>query len=293
MIDQSEPLQKLPFSQRFGFAPLPTPLPLDAISVNLWTDLFNTLLLTSSKSDEEEQQKLGQDIWMHFLHMPLGEIPRTQMYEIVLLADIIEYVRDKSYVAPDFRVYDLLEFVCADQYTRSLRQPLQTQANQDFERDFAAVRLIDGLITPITDEQQRATIEIAMQTPLAGIQVQLHNSLALMSDHTDPKYGDSMKNSISAVETLCRKIIHENKATLGQALKQLKNAGIQLHPSLEKAFELMYGYTSDESGARHALMDEGHLELEDARYLLVTCSAFINYLVVKADKAGIKLETSE
>jgi len=293
MIDQSEPLQKLPFSQRFGFAPLPTPLPLDAISVNLRTDLFNTLLLTSSKSDEEEQQKLGQDIWMHFLHMPLGEIPRTQMYEIVLLADIIEYVRDKSYVAPDFRVYDLLEFVCADQYIRSLRQPLQTQTNQDFERDFAAVRLIDGLITPITDEQQRATIELAMQAPLAGVRTQLHNSLALMSDHDDPKYGDSIKNSISAVETLCRKMTHENKATLGQALKQLKNAGIRLHPSLEKAFELLYGYTSDESGARHALMDEGHLELEDARYMLVTCSAFINYLVVKADKAGIKLETSE
>jgi hypothetical protein len=34
---------------------------------------------------------------------------------------------------------------------------------------------------------------------------------------------------------------------------------------------------------------ESHLELEDARYMLVTCSAFINHLVVKADKAGIKL----
>lgn len=289
MIDQSEPLQKLPFSQRFGFAPLPTPLSLDTISVSLWTDLFNTLLLTSSTGDKEEKQKLGRDIWMHFLHMPLGEIPCTQMYGIVLLADIIEYVRDKDYVAPDFRVYDLLEFVCADQYARSLRQALQTQANQDFERDFAAVRLIDGLITPITDEQQREAIEVAMQTPLSGIRTQLRNSLDLMSDRDDPKYGDSIKNSISAVETLCRKLTANDKATLGQALKRLKDAGIRLHPSLELAFGQLYGYTSDESGVRHAMMDEDHLELEDARYMLVACSAFINYLIVKADKAGVGL----
>jgi hypothetical protein len=31
------------------------------------------------------------------------------------------------------------------------------------------------------------------------------------------------------------------------------------------------------------------LDQEDARYMLVTCSAFVNYLVVKADKAGVKL----
>jgi len=55
----------------------------------------------------------------------------------------------------------------------------------------------------------------------------------------------------------------------------------------------MYGYMSDESGVRHAMMGEDHLELEDARYMFVTCSAFINYLVVKADKVGIKLETQE
>jgi hypothetical protein len=117
----------------------------------------------------------------------------------------------------------------------------------------------------------------------------LRNSLDLMSDRDDPKYGDSIKNSISAVETVCRKLTGNNKATLGQALKRLKDAGIQLHPSLELAFGQLYGYTSDESGVRHAMMDEDHLELEDARYMLVACSAFISYLVVKADKAEVRL----
>jgi hypothetical protein len=118
---------------------------------------------------------------------------------------------------------------------------------------------------------------------------QLHTTLELLADRNQPNYRGSIKNSISAVETVCRKLTGNNKATFGQALKRLKDAGIQLHPSLELAFGQLYGYTSDESGVRHAMMDEDHLELEDARYMLVACSAFISYLVVKADKAEVRL----
>ena len=36
-------------------------------------------------------------------------------------------------------------------------------------------------------------------------------------------------------------------------------------------------------------MDEPNLDQEDAIFMLVSCSAFTNYLIVKADKAGIEL----
>jgi hypothetical protein len=51
----------------------------------------------------------------------------------------------------------------------------------------------------------------------------------------------------------------------------------------------MYGYTSDAQGIRHALMDEPNLSFEDAKFMLVSCSAFVNYLIAKAAKAGISL----
>ena len=34
-------------------------------------------------------------------------------------------------------------------------------------------------------------------------------------------------------------------------------------------------------------MDEDNLEYEDAKYMLVSCTSFINYLIIKADKAGV------
>jgi hypothetical protein len=78
------------------------------------------------------------------------------------------------------------------------------------------------------------------------------------------------------------------KATLGPALSAVEKK-TALHTVLKEAFQKLYGYTSDAQGIRHALMDETTLDMEDAKFMLVSCSAFVNYLVVKAQKAGIKL----
>ena len=64
---------------------------------------------------------------------------------------------------------------------------------------------------------------------------------------------------------------------------------IKLHGALTSAFTKLSGYTSDESGIRHALLDEPDISYEDAKFMLVACSAFINYLMVKASKAGIAI----
>ncbi len=73
----------------------------------------------------------------------------------------------------------------------------------------------------------------------------------------------------------------EGKATLGQALKKIEQK-YELHPALRNAFGKMYEYTSDEDGIRHALLEMDSLRYGDALYMLVTCSAFVNYLIEKS-----------
>lgn len=41
-------------------------------------------------------------------------------------------------------------------------------------------------------------------------------------------------------------------------------------------------YTTDADGIRHGMMDVGDLTVVDARFALVTCSAFCSYLLAKA-----------
>ena len=73
---------------------------------------------------------------------------------------------------------------------------------------------------------------------------------------------------------------------MGQALKLIKEK-VGLHSALEKGFSSIYGYTSDADGIRHAMIDDSACDFDDAKYMLVSCSAFINYLVMKAAKSGL------
>jgi len=67
---------------------------------------------------------------------------------------------------------------------------------------------------------------------------------------------------------------------LGQLIKKLEKE-IKLHPALAKAFESLYGYASDASGIRHALLESSTVTLEEAKFFLVVSSAFINFVRAK------------
>lgn len=79
-----------------------------------------------------------------------------------------------------------------------------------------------------------------------------------------------------------------SQATLGKTIRKLKEKGIHIHSAMESAFSSLYGYTSDEAGIRHGGIDFTNAPAEDAKYMLISCSAFINYLVEKWAKANNK-----
>jgi hypothetical protein len=91
---------------------------------------------------------------------------------------------------------------------------------------------------------------------------------------------NSIKESISAVEAVCRELTGDT--TLGQALKHLEDKGVVIHKMIKDEFTKCYVYTNDpNSGIRHALMDDDGTYVptkDEAYYMLVTCSAFVNYL---------------
>ena len=53
------------------------------------------------------------------------------------------------------------------------------------------------------------------------------------------------------------------------------------HRALKEAFSKLYGYTSDENGIRHALLEEGaaDVDLDDAVFMFGACASFAAYLV--------------
>lgn len=157
--------------------------------------------------------------------------------------------------------------------------------NYILEEEKSGYRIINGMLTAITDEQEIKSIEESINTEFDSVNTHLTKALQLYSDREAPDYENSIKESISAVEAMCC-VINGTNDTLGKALKKLKDNGIELHSSMEEAFRKLYGYTSDAGGIRHGCIDFTNANEEDAKYMLISCSAFVNYLKVKYSKIG-------
>lgn len=156
--------------------------------------------------------------------------------------------------------------------------------NQLFEKEYVGYRFIDGEITPISDEVEVSEIEQSLDIEFQGCRSHIKKALSFLSDREKPDYKNSIKESISAVESICKVIIGNNKATLGDALKVLESKR-GLKGQLKSAFEKLYTYTNDKGGIRHAEgLFESNVTFEEAKYMLVSCCAFVNYLIAEYGK---------
>jgi hypothetical protein len=172
-------------------------------------------------------------------------------------------------------VYDFVEFVASRQWSSKLN----ARFNAVLEEHLSAYRFVGEILVPITSEEEITAVEQAMShgSQFKPAIAHLETALARLADRASPDYRNSIKESISAVEAVCQILTGDPKATLGQALKK-----IGIHPALEKGFSAIYGYTSDADGIRHALLEDSTVDTDDAKFFLVSCSAFINYLIAKS-----------
>jgi hypothetical protein len=228
---------------------------------------------------------LVEALWTNYFKQPLDSIkePWVIMYS---------FIREQFFETEWYRVYDFLEFVVANYHVESINAKFIDTCNKLFEKEVAAYRFVGGRITQITSKDEIAEIDEAMKAsnPLKPVNEHLKSGLEHLSNRKSPDYRNSIKESISAVEAICRLVTNEEKATLGVALDLIEKQGkVKLHPALKGAFDKLYGYTSASDGIRHAMLEESNLDFEDAKFMLVSCSAFVNYLLSKSAKANMKL----
>ena len=151
------------------------------------------------------------------------------------------------------------------------------------EREKSGYRILQKQFVPITDKVELSAVsDVANLTAkFSGAREHIRSAIALFSKKPQPDYRNSIKESISAVEATARVVTGNPKATLGDALKVL-NSKIAIHPAMKDGMNKLYGYTSDEGGIRHALLDESNIDEAEAKFMMVTCSAFVNFCVQRA-----------
>ncbi len=276
----------LSFSQRMGLTPVRSEIQRESADDALRTDLWNVVYSkyinffpSYAKASNSEHSGLIKSLWTQYFGNCLDDLP---------ISDIITIgIKDRILGSYWYDIFDILEFIPNHFY---LERSVKNQYNAEFicivnavlEKHLSAYRFVNNKIVEITSDAEITAIETAIESPDTQETVKIHLSraLELLSDRKNPDYRNSIKESISAIEAYAQIITNNPKATLGQALNILEKDH-DLHEALKKSFASLYGYTSDASGIRHALLEVPSLKQEDALFMLVTCSAFINYLKAK------------
>lgn len=269
------------FSQRKGLEPVKTTFQVEGMDNELRNSLWNVfdLYLWNSRffyytyplDGSTAFRGFCKSLWVDFFKEPVDT--RSQYDH-----ENLHTIRERFFSYKWNKVYEFIEFVLTKEAAASrITAPL----NDVLNRELAGYRIINGIVADITNEQEvQMLAETLQDSRFEGVTAHLKRALELLSDKKNPDARNSIKESISAVESIAQVITDKPGASLGDALAVLEKKG-ELHAALKKGFSNLYGYTSDADGIRHAMLKESNITQADAKFFLLSCTSFVNYLKSK------------
>lgn len=290
------------FSERLGFVKPREVLQIECANEELRMSIYNMVhRILGDYSRGSNAEAICKELWTMEWHNPVDTFP-------VYSDELYQELRDWVFNGQWYVCYDLIEFVYNELNDLGALEPEPPNfgyggcgwdvgdPKKDFQKDVNAVleaegsgyRFLGERIVPVSNELELASIEQSMsaESGLAGASAHIQHALELLAMRPDPDCLNSVKESISAAESAARRISPIKTGTLADAVESLRKTR-GLHKSLAEAWKRMFGYTSDADGIRHG--GEGEpvdLDPAFAKYMLVTCSAFVNYLAEEFGRDG-------
>jgi hypothetical protein len=264
------------FSQRIG-ARHPPRSGLEEASPELRTALWNVLHKPAFPEDEEHRERAlahARALWNH-LGWRTDQVPLLPHHMRESLA-----AQWFSCGWPEF--FDLIEFTARTLATAAapVRQQWFEMLNRVLESKGCAYRFIAGQLVPLTNTSEATEVARGAESAIPDVGAHIRKAARLLPPNAGANPRNSIRASIAAVEAALRHLNGNPSATLTEGLAAFEDKHGPFHPSLRPGLAMLYAYTADESGVRHALIEaRTAVTGDDARFMLVTCSAFTNYLV--------------
>jgi len=286
------------FSERIGAVESIKNIQIDSVNDELRNSLWNLFLDLYEDSDKNYWRKVAKYIAKYFRKIPADELPYRD-YECRNW--LKKYYNSLSW----YQIYDILEFIVRNHVSMTRerhgygkgytdhkvdKNKLIDWCNFILERELSGYRHISGVLSPISDKLEVAEIEgainMAEKEGFYGAREHIRTAIDLLGKKPQPDFRNAIKEAISAVESVSKQIGGSNSKGLEAALSELCKH-TEIHGALRSGFSKLYGYSSDEDGIRHAILDQPNVGFAEAKYMIVSCSAFVNFLLTKADSAGI------
>lgn len=272
--------RRLTFEQAEGAEPLPSQLRLKeitpALSARLWAIVYEFMVGSSDGSFiVDTWRQILLDYHVNRLHKPADEFADYLSIQCKLIKPAIlsrDYIRLLGFIQFALRHKDV------DYY-------FSPRIDQALKISCAAYSVLDGkTIVPIGSEAELKNLKRALDdlasSEFRGARVHLADAGAALASGD---WRNSIRESIHAVESVARSL--GRAGSLSDALTKLEQS-TKFHPALKKGFLSIYGFTSDEQGIRHPLIDseDGKVDESDALFMIGACAAFVSYLIGKAGR---------
>lgn len=284
--DEIQRRKDLTFEQAEGLAPLPTQLARTEVSQELRAVLWK--YIHKQIDETADSGSFGYYLGKPWDHL-LKEVYVYREHKLIddfstglkpALAGVRQVFERGSYAD----IYGWLQFVLRIHPSREFAERIARILN--YCR--SPYRIVaDDVICPIGTDEEAATIGKAFAdlkaSGLAGSREHLKSASAELSAGN---FSDSIRESVHAVESVVG--VLEPSGDFGKALAKLESKA-KIHGALVAGFKSIYGFSSDEQGIRHPLLDKGAPAVDevDAMFMLGACSAFISYLINKSRGAGL------
>lgn len=277
------------FSDRIGATQPEIGIHLNSMPDALRTSLWNIFVQLYGGRETNYWREIAASVATFFRKTPVDELPHFDV-------DLRNWLKKYFFQLDWYDAYNFLEFIIEKHEGathgahRVTGKILESYVNSILEREHSGYRFIAHILSPISEQAEVEAIQEALgklqDVGLDGARTHIHTALDLFSKRPNPDYRNAIKEAISAIESIAKQIGASDGDGLVPALRALDKKA-PLHGALRSAFEKLYGYTSDENGIRHAILEESSVGFDEAKYMIVACSAFANYLAAKADKAGL------
>ena len=282
-------IEPLKFSDRIGVTQPPELLQIESMNDPLRASLWNVI-------NAYFEDSRGWSAWDAVARVTAVNFTKVPVDSLPVYAHLYKgWVRDQYFSLQWFDVYNYIEFLTLvvsgilPDHTDP-QEKLTDDFNYILERENSGYRFLSGELAPITSVLEIDEISSAMLSTqgaaLNGANAHLKTALALFSQKPTPDFRNATKEAISAIESIAT-ILGATAPGLAGSLGALSKKA-PIHPALTQAFIKLYGYASNEGGIRHSLGEQDSaVGFDEAKYMIVACSAFMNYLIAKTDKAGL------
>ena len=286
----SKEWRNLTFSQREGKAPLPEPMETGKLTTRFRNEVWRVCArsiesCTSWVSESGEFYFTEGAPWQSCYESYHFDVLQ-QRYDKIREGDpstIMNWLRITVFYGETHEVLTLLEYILRfpgfpEDWAEGIKQCFEF-APYAIDRSDESVCII-----PTTSKEMKESLERSLaninQSELTGAKSHFHNAAQALNND---KFADSIRESIGAVEAAARKIDPESSNNLNAALNSLEKNGLLQHPALKEGMKKLYGYTSDEEGIRHPLINSeaANVGFDEAIFMYGACVSFVDYLVSK------------